>query len=288
LITIKILERTDYLIRFIVEGVTASFTNALRREMISGVPCMAIEDVAIIENTSVLFDEIIAHRLGLIPLKTPDKPYVVPEKCKCGGVGCSLCQVKLFIDVKAEGSDLVVYSGHLKSEDPEVVPVYGNIPIVKLSKGQSLVLEAYAQLGYGKNHAKWQPVSACAYKNLPVVIIDKRSCNLCGECINICPRKVLTIEGGEVKVVRLLDCSLCQDCEKGCLQQAIKIGWREDAFVFTVEGTGTLKVDDLVLKAADLLKGKFEEFLNLISARPREGGKLEGNQGYKPSTTGFN
>lgn len=277
MITIKILEKTDYSIRFLVEGVTAPFANALRREMITEVPCMAIEDVAILRNTSVLFDEIIAHRLGLIPLKTPDKPYVVPEKCKCGGAGCSLCQVRLFMDVKAEESDLVVYSGHLKSEDPEVVPVYDNIPIVKLSKGQSLVLEAYAQLGYGKDHAKWQPVSACAYKNLPVIVIDKRLCNLCGECVNVCPRKVLKVEGGEVKVVKLLDCSLCQDCEKGCPQQAIRIGWRKDAFVFIVESTGTLKVDDLILKAVDLLKGKFEEFLNLLASLKLEGGRgLEG------------
>lgn len=271
MIAIKVLEKTDYSIRFLVNGVTAAFANALRRVMISEVPCMAIEDVAILQNTSALFDEVIAHRLGLIPLKTPDKPYVVPEKCKCGGVGCSLCQVKLFIDVKAEEYDLMVYSGHLKSEDPEVVPAYDNIPIVKLAKGQSLVLEAYAQLGYGKNHAKWQPVSVCAYKNVPVIIIDRQSCNLCGECVDKCPREVLAIENGEIKVGKLLECSLCQDCEKACPQEAIKIGWRNDAFLFTVESTGALRVDDIVVKAADILKEKFEEFLNLISPTLKEG-----------------
>lgn len=154
-------------LRFILRGCDAAFANALRRTMISEVPCMAIEDVFIFANTSIMHDEILAHRLGLIPLKTDLERYVLPERCDCGSeLGCSKCRAVLTLDVSAEGEARTVYSGDLIPEDPVIRPVSSGIPLVKLAPGQTLKLEAYARLGLGKDHAKWQPVSCCIYQQV--------------------------------------------------------------------------------------------------------------------------
>jgi len=258
---ITVLELDDFKARFIVRGVNVAFINALRRIMIAEVPCMAIDEVAIIENSSVLYDEILAHRLAMIPLKTPKEGYVMSKECKCGGAGCSLCQARLYLDVKWEGEGAkTVYSGDLKPEDPEVAPVYDNIPIVKLSQGQSIVLEAYATLGLGKDHAKWQPTSACAYKYMPVIAVDLSLCDGCGACVESCPKGLLKLSEGSVKVSNVVDCTLCRECERVCEKGALKVGWDESTFVFLVESTGTLKVSDIVLKAVHVLRAKAEEF----------------------------
>ncbi len=66
--------------------------------MTEEVPTMAIEDVEFRKNNSILYDEIIAHRLGLVPLKTDLKSYNLPEKCKCKGEGCARFQLTVPID----------------------------------------------------------------------------------------------------------------------------------------------------------------------------------------------
>jgi DNA-directed RNA polymerase subunit D len=121
---------------------------------------MAIDDIVILENSSVLYDEILAHRLGMIPLKTDLERYVLPEKCDCGNpLGCQKCRVLIVLDASAHDKTRTVLSGDLVSEDREIRPVSPNIPIVKLAAGQSVKLEAYARLGRAKEHAKWQPAT---------------------------------------------------------------------------------------------------------------------------------
>jgi DNA-directed RNA polymerase subunit D len=124
---------------------------------------MAIDDIVILENSSVLYDEILAHRLGMIPLRTDLERYVLPEKCDCGSpLGCQKCRVLLVLDAVAHDKPRTVLSGDLVSEDRDIKPVSANIPIVKLAAGQSVKLEAYARLGKGKEHAKWQPATVAA------------------------------------------------------------------------------------------------------------------------------
>ena len=171
---VKTLEINDLSIRFILRGMPIPLANSLRRIMIAEVPTMAIEDVFMIENSSPMDDEVLTHRLGLIPLKTDLDTYVLPEECDCQSeLGCSKCSVLLTLDVEASDSVRTVYSGELKSNDPKVIPVSDKIPIVKLAPGQRVQLEASARLGRGKTHAKWQPVSACAYKYLPDQSTDR-------------------------------------------------------------------------------------------------------------------
>src|SRR3989344_3950598 len=124
-----------------LRGANPSFANALRRAIMERVPTMAIEDVEFHKNSSILYDEFVAHRLGLLPLKTDLKSYNLKEKCKCNGEGCGRCTLKLTLNAKGP---CTVYAKELHSDDPKVVPIHGETPIVKLHKGQEIELIATA------------------------------------------------------------------------------------------------------------------------------------------------
>lgn len=139
-----------------LKGVPLQYANALRRICLNGVPVFAIDTVDIIENSSVLADEGLAHRFALIPLKTDLKRFVEPSKCECKSeTGCSNCRVMLVLDSGDSDTTRTVLSSELSSEDEDVKPVSDKIPIVELAPGQRVKVEAYARLGRGSEHAKW-------------------------------------------------------------------------------------------------------------------------------------
>ncbi|MBI2649453.1 MAG: DNA-directed RNA polymerase subunit D [Thaumarchaeota archaeon] len=160
MLKVKVLEDAEDRVSLQLDGVDRSYANAVRRFCLSEVPSMAIDDVVILENSSVLYDGILAHRLGMLPLKTDLERYILPEKCDCGTpLGCQKCRVLLVLDASAHEKTRTVYSGDLVSEDREISPISASIPVVKLAPGQTVKLEAYARLGRGKEHAKWQPAT---------------------------------------------------------------------------------------------------------------------------------
>ncbi|MCS7134823.1 MAG: DNA-directed RNA polymerase subunit D [Candidatus Aenigmarchaeota archaeon] len=150
---VKIVEKNDYKMKVQIEGINSALAGELRRIMISEIPTMAIEWVDFHANDSILWDEIIAHRLGLIPLTFNPDYFNFRDECVCEGKGCTRCQVAFAL--KKTGP-VMVYSGDLKTTDDRVKPVFDKIPIVELMEGQVLELEAYAELGTGRKHAKWQ------------------------------------------------------------------------------------------------------------------------------------
>jgi DNA-directed RNA polymerase subunit D len=231
--------------------------------MIGEVPTLAIEDVRIYDNTSALFDEMLAHRLGLIPIKTDLTTYTTQENCACGGAGCPGCISTFTLSV--EGPKTVM-SSDLIPQDPKTTPVFDNIPIVKLTKGQKVVIEARAVLNTGREHAKWQPTLVCGYKNYPVVEISD-ACDACGMCVDECPRGVLAAKGKKVDVVsgKLPDCSMCRLCERACMasgigeEPAIRISAEPDRFIFVVESDGSLPVKEIMERALMYIKQQSEE-----------------------------
>ena len=244
-------------ISFILKDATPSFANALRRIMIEEVMTMAIEDVEFRKNSSILYDEIIAHRLGLIPLITDLKSYNLPNECKCEGKGCARCQLKLTL--KARGP-CTVYASDLKSKDPAIKPVYPKMPIVKLLKGQSLELEATACLGQGKVHMKWSP-GLIYYKLKPIIEIDDKKCDGCGLCVEQCPTKTLELKNNKAVVVKdnLLDCHLCEACKDNCSKKAIDVK-SSNYFIFYVESWGQLDAKKIVQEAIKLFKLQLDNF----------------------------
>jgi len=131
-----------------------SIVNSFRRIILDEVPTFAIEDVEIVKNESPLYDETIAHRLGLLPLTTDLKTYNFKDKCKCKGVGCALCEVKMSLKAKGEG---YVYSKAIKSNDPKICVVDKEIPITKLFGEKEIEANLTAIIGKGREHAKWAP-----------------------------------------------------------------------------------------------------------------------------------
>ncbi len=130
------------LISFSLKGVGPAFANAIRRTVMQGVPCFAIEDVSIYKNDSVMFDEFLAQRLGMLPLKSDAKGYKIGDS------------VKLVLEKEGPGT---VYSKGIKSTDPKVEVSNKKIPLTKLGKDQKIKLEMKAVMHSGKEHAKWQP-----------------------------------------------------------------------------------------------------------------------------------
>ena len=139
-----------------LKGVPIQYANALRRICLNGVPIFAIDTVDIIENSSVLPDEGLAHRLGLIPIKTDLSRFNEPSKCECQSeTGCSNCRVMLVLDSGDSDETRTVLSNELSSEDDSVKPISDKIAIVQLTQGQRIKVECYARLGRGTEHAKW-------------------------------------------------------------------------------------------------------------------------------------
>jgi DNA-directed RNA polymerase subunit D len=272
-VEIKVLEKDDRNMRLLIRDVDVPYMNALRRIILSEVPCMAVDEVVILENSSVMQDETIAHRLGLVPLKTDLDSYSLPEECECKSeFGCNLCRVTLTLDVEAKEGTRPVYSGELTSENKDVVPVSDKIPVVKLAKEQKLRLEAYARLGKGKNHAKWQPVSMCAYKYYPKIEISSKNCDACGKCVEICPKRVLANKDKKIEVVDLLACTLCQDCAEACPKDkpAIKVSWEDNAFMFGLESTGALSPERIMAEAIKILDKQLKEFESQVKVKKSE------------------
>lgn len=245
---VTIRSKKDNTIRFLLEKATVPFANALRRAMIADVPTFAAEDVTFLENTSVFYDEMIAHRLGQIPFRTDLKgeDILLEKKSKVG------------ITLQKEGP-CTVYSGDIVSKDSKVVPAYGNIPILKLGSGQRLVLEAEVVLDKGSAHSKFQPVSACSYKHLPNLEVSKE-CNGCEKCVKACPRGGLVMKYNKPALADDDLCSFCMQCLEACSDGAIKITPRKDTFLFTVESTGAMPVEDVVGAAAEILVLKSKAF----------------------------
>ncbi len=139
-----------------LKDIPLQYANALRRICLNGVPVFAIDIVDIIENSSAFADEALAHRLALIPIKTDLSRFVEPSKCDCKSeTGCSNCRVMLILDSGDTDVTRTILSNELTSEDKDISPISDKIPIIQLAPGQRIKLEAYARLGRGTEHAKW-------------------------------------------------------------------------------------------------------------------------------------
>lgn len=250
---IKVLNKSETDIQFLLEDSNPQFANALRRIMISEIPVLAIDSVDFSVNDSVLYDEVIAHRLGLIPLIFDLKKFHFKDEHEKGKT-CSLCEVVFAINKKGP---CIVYSKDMKSSNPDVKPLYDEIPIVELFENQKLKLEASASLGLGKDHARYQAANAF-YRYYPTARLIGKIENP-KDVMKVCPKNALKIEGNEVSVT--LDCDLSQECVKIAKPEGVlEIKGDTTRFIFNVESVSGLSADEIVLEAVDVLKKKIKEF----------------------------
>lgn len=282
---VKIRHMKDDYCKFELRDTDVSIANALRRVMIAEVPTIAIDLVEIEVNSSVLNDEFIAHRLGLIPL-TSERAMAMrfSRDCDaCDGDGqCEFCSVEFHLRVKCMSDQtLDVTSKDLYSSDHSVVPVdfsdstgyesaeQKGIIIVKLRRGQELRLRAIARKGIGKDHAKWSPAATVTFMYEPEIHIneDLMETLTLDEKKNLVassPTKVFDIDPNTHQVVVVDAESYTYDDEVIKRAEAmgkpglIEINAKQDSFIFTVESTGAVKAAQLVINAIEILKQKLD------------------------------
>ena len=144
--SLQIINQGEQKISVKLQGMPLQYANALRRICLNGVPIFAIDTVDILENSSILADEGIAHRLGLIPLKT--------ELSAIETSGDS-DRIMLTLDSGDATETRTIFSGEIESQDDTIKPISEKIPIVTLAPNQRIKFEAHARLGRGIEHAKW-------------------------------------------------------------------------------------------------------------------------------------
>jgi len=250
---IRILSKKGSIWKFVLEGVTPAFANTLRRIMITEVPTLAIEWVDFHDNTSAMFDEIIAHRLGMIPLIFDPKKFNFTAECECGGKGCPLCQVVFYLE---KTGPCTVHSGDMKSSNKNVKPLSPDFPIVKLLKGQKIKLEAIAILGRGKNHAKWQAANV-SYQYLPRLEVG--NFKDFKKVVSACPKKILAVRKRKLVLTDPFKCDECRVCEEASGGE-VRLKSDPTKFIFQVESISGLEPKHIILESVKILGEKANEF----------------------------
>lgn len=294
----KIYNLSESTANFDMNGIDTSIANAFRRIMISEIPTVAFESVEVYNNTSIIQDEVLAQRIGLIPIKIdPDSlswydPNAEPAVNE-DGVQESLMNnfnsIRFILDVTCERNpdapkdcedpnilynNSNVYARDLKFEafggQEEWIKVEimnPDILIAKLRPKQTIKIVAYAVLGIGADHAKFSPVATASYRLLPTIdIIGDEP--LTGEQAkrfqNCFPPGVIGIDSKGAAFVK--------DARKDTVSREVlrydefkgrvKLGRRRDHFIFNIETTGAMQPDEIFVKSIQELRSKAQTLLS--------------------------
>lgn len=250
---IQQIKKGDETVVFRIKGATTAFANMLRREIIENVPVMAIEEVEFRENSSAIYDEMLAHRMGLIPLTTDLKSYTLPSKCKCNGEGCARCQLKLTLKVKGP---CTVYASDIKSKDSAVKPVYPKMVIALLLKGQEIEAEMTAVLGQGKDHMKFSP--GLPYYHSDFEFKQSKKLDNADEIAKKCPAGVFKAEGGKLIPLDETKSHLYETCLE--FTNDVSVEEKPDEIIFTMESWGQLSPKEILVKACETFTEQIDEF----------------------------
>jgi DNA-directed RNA polymerase subunit D len=233
------------------------YMNTLRRMMMNEVPTMAIEVVEMHRNDSILYDEVLSHRLGLLPLTTDLGSYSLPSAEEIESRDY-LAQSSVKMTLEAKGP-CIVFAKDLKSKDPKVKPVFPETPLVKLLEGQELRLEATAVLGVGRSHAKWSAGHAF-YRKVPSITIKNPSNVACAQA---CPTGTLVEKGGKTVLTDEKTCILCMACVDVDHGKSVEVVPGTD-FLFKLESWGQLEPSEIVEKSLDVYNAQLKEFEQLV------------------------
>ena len=242
------------------------FVNAIRRIMLSELPKLAIDDVVIYDNTSALFDEIIAHRLGLITIPTDLDLLTFRDECVCKGKGCPNCTVRYTLSKEGEGpgKKVVVYSGDLQPAEKSWAIKEDKIPIVELYNDQRIILEVEAVLGRGRDHAKWQPVQAPGYRFVPIIEIDKKRIDEVKEFVKKLPDGIVRLKEDKLELDDIKKLPVLESYIDKAEVDFITIKKDLSKVIFSFETDGSLSAEDALKRSAKILEEKYAEFGKLL------------------------
>jgi DNA-directed RNA polymerase II subunit RPB3 len=287
---IEVTTLTSDVCEFTLRNSTLSIASALRRILIADVPTLAIDEVYIYDNNSVMFDEFLSHRLGLVPLVSEEVDrFINTSECTCAQ-GCDKCCVSFKLDVSNSSDqiklvtirDLEPYPNPQPLNDSDqqsairtVVPVRTesvvpnhnaehDIVLCKLAQDHRIQLLCKARKGTGKQHSKWSPVCTAVFEHQPIVKIKSASLSSLDRATqqsicDSCPTQVFMMS--DVLDIEDQDrCMFCNECVKAYTKAGkpdlITIDSDPTVFRFSVETTGSMRPENLVKKAIDVLRKK--------------------------------
>ncbi|KAJ4462001.1 putative DNA-directed RNA polymerase II subunit rpb3 [Paratrimastix pyriformis] len=272
---------------FSLEGTDASIANALRRVMIAETPTVAIHFVRIENNTSPLNDEMLSHRLGLIPIvyRGDVRQLNSNRDCDCQG-NCARCSVEFELHVRNDGEDTIEVTSHdLRALSDMAVPLDDEtlprgILICKLGKFQEIRLTAIATKGVGKEHAKWSPVSTAVFQYEPSIrlnyrLLDELSPQDRQNFVGSCPARVFEIQDGRVVIPDVYRCTYTEECMRWAEQvgkpDLVTVKQLEPPrFRFSVETTGSLKPAEIVQSCLITIQEKIRKIEDLLVTKQEE------------------
>lgn len=278
-------------------GIGPAIANAYRRIMIAEVPTMAIEHVFIYNNTSVIQDEMLAHRLGMIPIRVDptkfiwkplelekestfrDHTIVFNLSAKCEKIVSPEAEratrrEDVYKDYKVLSSHLKWYplieQGSVIGENETIRPVHKNILIAKLSGKQEIDLKLHAIKGIGRDHTKFSPVATATYRLLPEIKLKTRITGEAAERLRESFSKGVIELVGPDKEARVIDARNDSGSRNvfrhADLKDKVDHNLIKDHFIFKIESSGCMPALDIMLQSCIILESKCEFFLNELQA----------------------
>ncbi|OGS40671.1 MAG: DNA-directed RNA polymerase subunit D [Euryarchaeota archaeon RBG_13_31_8] len=244
-----------------IEDTKPYFINSIRRVMLSELPKLAVDDVVIYDNTSALFDEIIAHRLSLIPIPTELDLITFRAECVCKGKGCPNCTVRYTLSKEGGGT---VFSGDLQPAEKSWAIKEDKIPIVELYGDQRLILEVEATLGRGRDHAKWQAVIAPGYRMETTIEFDKKRLNDAKEFLSKLPEGTADIKGDKIILKNDKKLATLQYHMEKENVDFITITKDPTKVTFSFETDGSFTTKDALIESVKILGKKYTELSKLL------------------------
>ncbi|XP_058805680.1 DNA-directed RNA polymerases I and III subunit RPAC1 [Phymastichus coffea] len=303
---IKIVKQSEdmYELEFDLIECSAALANAFRRILLSEVPSMAIEKVYMLNNTSIIQDEVLAHRLGLLPLKADPRLFEypsLPSKTSSGEDEVS-DQDTLRYEIKvtckwnpqapkdSRRPDDIYCGNNVYSRDIKWVPIgrqaelypngekqlgmiYDNILLCKMRPNQEIHAFMHAVKGIGKDHAKFSPVATASYRLLPDIQIMEPITGKAAEKFRDCfsPGVIELVKNGKGEVEAKVKNARYDSCSRNVfhhdeLKKCVKLGRIPDHFIFNVESVGTLPSSVLFLESIKVLKDKCKTFIEELNS----------------------
>lgn len=280
--SLNITQLTDEVVEFDMAGIDPPLANAFRRILIAEVPTVAISRVTIHQNTGVIHDENLAHRLGLVPI------HFEPDNLRWRGTDADFNEENSLIFKLRKVCDqdkVSVYSRDLKwvpwsddqaqrfKDDPPR-PVADDILIAQLKSGQEIECECHLEKGLGKEHAKWSPVCTAYYRLLPELRLVARPMEKqAQDHAQASPMSIFDVEemDGAQRAVATKPraCTTSRESlnnfpdDEGSLQ-LLKA---KNHYIFTIESVGCVPAPLLFERALQKLRDKCETAKGVLAVR---------------------